>query len=181
METYFSETLASTYESTRRQNPQEQHHPHRRENLKSDIFSALKMETLYFSETLASTYESTRRQNPQEQQHHPHCHENLKSDIFSALKMETLHFSETLASIYESTRRQNPKEQHHPHRRENLKSDICYIRLIIFHTARGVNSEQRAPRGKSWAVATSKRACQLKSGERNILQIMNFFNAHLLH
>jgi hypothetical protein len=32
----FSETLASTDESTRRQNPEEQHHhPHRRENLKS--------------------------------------------------------------------------------------------------------------------------------------------------
>jgi hypothetical protein len=32
----FSETLASTYESTRRQNLKEHHHPHRRENLKSD-------------------------------------------------------------------------------------------------------------------------------------------------
>jgi hypothetical protein len=32
-----SETLASTYESTQLQNPEEQyHHPHRRENLKSD-------------------------------------------------------------------------------------------------------------------------------------------------
>jgi hypothetical protein len=32
----FSETLASTNESTRRQNPKEQHrHVHRRENLKS--------------------------------------------------------------------------------------------------------------------------------------------------
>jgi hypothetical protein len=37
----FSETLASTDESTRRQNPQEHHHhhhhPHRRDNLKSNI------------------------------------------------------------------------------------------------------------------------------------------------
>jgi hypothetical protein len=32
----FSETLASTDESTRRHNPEE-HHPHRRENLKSHI------------------------------------------------------------------------------------------------------------------------------------------------
>jgi hypothetical protein len=32
----FSETLLSTYESTRRHNPEEQHrHPHRRENLRS--------------------------------------------------------------------------------------------------------------------------------------------------
>jgi hypothetical protein len=32
----FSETLVSAYESTQRQNPEEQHrHPHRRENLKS--------------------------------------------------------------------------------------------------------------------------------------------------
>jgi hypothetical protein len=33
----FSEMLASTDESTRRQNPEE-HHPHRRENLKSHRF-----------------------------------------------------------------------------------------------------------------------------------------------
>jgi hypothetical protein len=34
----FSETLASTEESTRRRNPEEQnHHPHRRENLKSHL------------------------------------------------------------------------------------------------------------------------------------------------
>jgi hypothetical protein len=32
----FSETLVSSYESTRRQNPEQQHrHPHRHENLKS--------------------------------------------------------------------------------------------------------------------------------------------------
>jgi endo-1,4-beta-D-glucanase Y len=31
----FSETLASTYQSRQRQNPEEHHHPHRRENLKS--------------------------------------------------------------------------------------------------------------------------------------------------
>jgi hypothetical protein len=30
-----AEALASTYESTRLQNPEEHHHPHRRENLKS--------------------------------------------------------------------------------------------------------------------------------------------------
>jgi hypothetical protein len=30
-----SETLASTGEATRRQNPEEHHHPHRRENLRS--------------------------------------------------------------------------------------------------------------------------------------------------
>jgi hypothetical protein len=39
----FFETLASTDESTRRQNPEEQHHklhhPHRRENLKSQRFT----------------------------------------------------------------------------------------------------------------------------------------------
>jgi hypothetical protein len=37
----FSETLASTDESTRRQNPEEYHHhqPHRRENLKSHILN----------------------------------------------------------------------------------------------------------------------------------------------
>jgi hypothetical protein len=33
----FSETMASTGEATRRQNPEEHHHPHRRENLKSYI------------------------------------------------------------------------------------------------------------------------------------------------
>jgi hypothetical protein len=33
----FSETLSPTDESTRRQNPEEQHNPHRRENLKSHI------------------------------------------------------------------------------------------------------------------------------------------------
>jgi hypothetical protein len=33
----FSETLATTDESTRRQNPEEHHHPHRRENLKSHM------------------------------------------------------------------------------------------------------------------------------------------------
>jgi hypothetical protein len=36
----FSKTLASTDESTRRQNPKEHHHPHRRENLKSYIVSS---------------------------------------------------------------------------------------------------------------------------------------------
>jgi hypothetical protein len=42
METeHFSETLASTDESTRRQNPDEHHHPHRRENLKSHKFLLL--------------------------------------------------------------------------------------------------------------------------------------------
>jgi hypothetical protein len=41
----FPETLASTYESTRRRNPEEHHHPRSRENLKSHklyIFSDLK-------------------------------------------------------------------------------------------------------------------------------------------
>jgi hypothetical protein len=33
----FSETLVSTDESTRRQNPEDHHHPQRRENLKSHI------------------------------------------------------------------------------------------------------------------------------------------------
>jgi hypothetical protein len=33
----FLRNVASTYDSTRRQNPKEQHHPHRRENLKSHI------------------------------------------------------------------------------------------------------------------------------------------------
>jgi hypothetical protein len=33
----FSETLASTDESIRRQNPEEHHHPHRRENFKYRI------------------------------------------------------------------------------------------------------------------------------------------------
>jgi hypothetical protein len=38
METvHFSETLASTNESTRRQDPEEQHQPHRSKNLKSHI------------------------------------------------------------------------------------------------------------------------------------------------
>jgi hypothetical protein len=38
METvYFFETLTSTYESTRHQSPEQHHHPHRRENLKSYI------------------------------------------------------------------------------------------------------------------------------------------------
>jgi hypothetical protein len=32
-----SETLASAYKSTRLQDPEEHHHPHRRENLKSHI------------------------------------------------------------------------------------------------------------------------------------------------
>jgi hypothetical protein len=35
----FSETLVSTYESTRRQNSEKRHHPHRLENLKSHINS----------------------------------------------------------------------------------------------------------------------------------------------
>jgi hypothetical protein len=36
----FFETLASTYDSTRPQNPEERHHPHRREKLKIyNIFS----------------------------------------------------------------------------------------------------------------------------------------------
>jgi hypothetical protein len=33
----FSETLASTDKSTRRQNPEQHYHPHRRENLKSQV------------------------------------------------------------------------------------------------------------------------------------------------
>jgi hypothetical protein len=33
----FSETLVSIDESTQRQNPEEHHHPHRRDNLKSHI------------------------------------------------------------------------------------------------------------------------------------------------
>jgi hypothetical protein len=37
----FSETVASTDESTRRQNPEEHHHPHRRENLKYHILRYL--------------------------------------------------------------------------------------------------------------------------------------------
>jgi hypothetical protein len=45
METvYFPETLASTDESTRHQNSEEQHyHPHRRENLKSLISEFIKI------------------------------------------------------------------------------------------------------------------------------------------
>jgi hypothetical protein len=40
METvFFSETLESTYECIRRQNLEEHHHPHRRENLKSHILN----------------------------------------------------------------------------------------------------------------------------------------------
>jgi hypothetical protein len=37
----FSEMLASTGESTRRQNSEEHHHPHRRENLKSHKSKAI--------------------------------------------------------------------------------------------------------------------------------------------
>jgi hypothetical protein len=35
---FFSETLASTYESIRRQNPEEHHHLHRRENPEYHVF-----------------------------------------------------------------------------------------------------------------------------------------------
>jgi hypothetical protein len=78
----FSEALASTYESTRRQNPEgHRHHPQRGETLKSDtadiyeeeklrtvrLPDVLKINTVCFSETLVSTYESTRRQIPEEQ------------------------------------------------------------------------------------------------------------------
>jgi hypothetical protein len=37
----FSETLVSTYESARRHNPEEYHHLHRREDLKSQIVNCV--------------------------------------------------------------------------------------------------------------------------------------------
>jgi hypothetical protein len=37
----FLETLVSTYESTRRYNPEEQRHPYRRENLRSRILTVV--------------------------------------------------------------------------------------------------------------------------------------------
>jgi hypothetical protein len=39
----FSETSVSTYQSTRRHNPEQHRHPHRRENLKSHIYLRCKM------------------------------------------------------------------------------------------------------------------------------------------
>jgi hypothetical protein len=57
----FSEALVSTYEPTRRHNPEE-----RTED--GDCFS----------ETFVSTYKSTRRHNPEEHHNHLHRHENLK-------------------------------------------------------------------------------------------------------
>jgi hypothetical protein len=53
----FSETLASTYESTRRPNPEEQHHPHRRKNLKSRAASVFSPHGVTTQKSAMDTYE----------------------------------------------------------------------------------------------------------------------------
>jgi hypothetical protein len=72
MET-FSETLVSTSESARRQNPAERH-PHRRENL----LTFQMMETVSSSETSVNICQTTRCNIPEDSHLHTRL-ENLKS------------------------------------------------------------------------------------------------------
>jgi hypothetical protein len=61
-----SETLVSTYKSTRRYSPEDQ-------------YLHLKMEAVCSSETLVSTYKSTWRYSPEDHHDNFHCRKNIKS------------------------------------------------------------------------------------------------------